>query len=438
VLKQKIVIIGAGSLQFGLGTVGSILNSEILQGSIISLHDINAKKLDIAYGVCQSAICEKNLDFTLESTTKREDALKNANFIINSIEVPPRFELLDMDYRVPQQFGNKQITGENGGPGGLFHSLRVIPPILDICEDIRNICPNALIINYSNPMSIICLAIRRKYPSLKFVGLCHEFQHFYPILNKILNTPISNLEIKAGGFNHFGIILNINYKDTGKDAYPDIRKNGPKILKSIEYGPYLDDGYDLISFILETYGYLPYTPDSHYGEYIHWAWEKADISAVRRFIRNYEAVLNKNSKRLMKHIEKGKGSKFVQPDDESAIPIIEGIICDANYEEPSVNVPNDRIITNLPSDLIVECPAIINKEGIHGIMLGEYPKGLLAFLRTQASVQELIVEAILTKSKDIALQALLANPIIETTWQAKKILEEMLELQKKYLQIELE
>jgi alpha-galactosidase len=432
------VITGAGSLQFGLGTVGSILNSEILQGSTISMHDINAETLDIAFRACQSAINERNLDFTLESTIIRQEALKNANFIINSIEVPPRFELLAMDYRVPHQFGNKQITGENGGPGALFHSLRVIPPILDICEDIKNICPNALIINYSNPMSIICLAIKRKYPSLKCVGLCHELQHFYPILNKIINTPISNLEFKAGGFNHFGVILNINYKDTGIDAYPDIRKKGPKVLKSIEQGPFLDDGYDLISFILETYGYLPYTPDSHYGEYIHWAWEKADISAVCRFHKSYEMGLTWAHNRLIQQIEKGFGSRFVYPDDERAIPIIEGIISDADYEEPSVNIPNDDIITNLPRNLIVECPAIINKEGIHGITLGEYPIGLLAFLRTQGSVQELIVEAILKRSKNLALQALLANPIVETTWQAKKILEEMLELQKKYLQIELE
>jgi alpha-galactosidase len=343
-----------------------------------------------------------------------------------------------MDYRVPQQYGNKQITGENGGPGALFHSLRVVPPILDICGDVQKICPNALFINYSNPMSIICLAIKTKYPSLKFVGLCHEYQHFYSILEKILDTTISNLDIKAGGFNHFGIILDIKYRDTGRDAYPDIRKNGPKILKSIEQGPQLDDGYDLISFILETYGYIPYTTDSHYGEYIHWAWEKADISATRRFLKRYESLLELNFKRLSKQIKNGKELKPLLPTEESAIPIIEGIISDANYEEPSVNIPNDGIITNLPSNFIVECPAIINKDGIHGITLGEFPKGLLAFLRMQASFQELVVEAILTQSKNIALQALLANPIIETTWQANKILEEMLKLQKKYIQIELE
>ena len=136
---QKIVLIGAGSLQFGLGSVGSILACEILDGSTIFLHDINAKSLNLTYNACKDAIEEKNLNFTLEASTDRKEALKNATFIINSIEVPPRFDLVKLDYTVPLQFGNRQLTGENGGPGGLFHSLRIIPPILDICEDINKV-----------------------------------------------------------------------------------------------------------------------------------------------------------------------------------------------------------------------------------------------------------------------------------------------------------
>jgi len=435
--NEKITLIGSGSLQFGIGSVGSILDSKILEGATICLHDINEEALKLTYAACESAINKRNLDFTLESTIEREEALRNTTFIINSIEITPRFKLLDMDYRVPQEFGNKQVMGENGGPGGLFHSLRIIPPILDICEDIQKICPSALIINYSNPMSRICLAIKRKYPSLRFVGLCHEFQDFEPILTKILGKPSSSLKIKAGGLNHFGVILDIKYKNTDKDAYPDIRKNGPAILRSIEKGPYLDSGYDLIAFILETYGFLPYTTDGHYGEYMQWAWELVDIPATRKFIRDYEYSLISQGEAFKNLIKRGKGDRIVNSDKERAIPIIEGIISDSNHEEGSVNIPNNEIITNLPEDLVVECPAVINRSGIQGIKLGEYPKGLAALLRTQASVQDLVVEAILTKSKDIALQALLADPVIETYWQAKKILEEMLKLQKNYLQIKL-
>ncbi|MFX0187851.1 MAG: hypothetical protein ACFE8A_08955 [Candidatus Hodarchaeota archaeon] len=432
--KEKIVLIGAGSLQFGLGSVGSIMVSKILEGSTICLHDINAETLNLAYQACQSAIEEKKLDFILESTINRQEALKNATFIINSIEIPPRFELLNMDLTIPQKFGNKQITGENGGPGGFFHSLRVVPPILDICLDIQKICPKALFINFSNPMSRICLAIKRKFPSLKFVGLCHEYHHNNFMITRSLGTPLSNLEIKAGGLNHFGVALTIKYKDTGKDAYPDVRRKVPKFFESLKEK--LD--VSLIKYILKKYGYLPYTTDNHFGEYIHWAWNVADIQGGRRFWEQYAEYCAAVFEKIKKFIEKGKGARLVKPDDERAIPIMEGILTDANYEEPSVNLPNDDVFTNLPRDLVVECPAIINKDGLHAEKLGDYPKGLAALLRTQASVQDLVVEAILTKSKDVALQALLADPVVDSASQAEIILEEMLHLEADYLQIELE
>ena len=120
--KEKIVLIGAASLQFGLGSVGSIINSEILHGSTVSLHDMDQTNLELVTQACKGAIEKKNVDIELESTTDRKKALKNATFIINSIEVGPRFEWFDLDYETPRKYGNKQIMGENGGPGGLFHS----------------------------------------------------------------------------------------------------------------------------------------------------------------------------------------------------------------------------------------------------------------------------------------------------------------------------
>ncbi|MBN2151941.1 MAG: alpha-glucosidase [Candidatus Lokiarchaeota archaeon] len=431
--KEKIVLIGAGSLQFGLGTVGSILASEVLRGATVCLHDINKEALDLVIKACAAAVEERKLDFALESTLDRAEALQGATFIVNSIEVTPRFKLMDMDYRVPLQFGNKQVTGENGGPGGLLHSIRVIPPILDICADVARICPDAFFINFSNPMSRICLAIKRKFPSLRFAGLCHEYEHFLPYVEKITGKPRQELDIVSGGLNHFGVILEIKDKASGEDMYPKIRKDGPGFLRSLA----AYDGLALNAFVLESFGYMPYTPDSHFGEYVQWAWERADIPAIRRFMRTYEEVLMADFKKLTRRIEKGKGASCVVPDEERAVPIIEGIVTDKNYVEPSVNVPNKGVYANLPEDLVVECPAVVNRQGVNGVAYGEYPKGLAALLRAQASVQDLVVEAILQRSKSIALQALLVDPVIETSWQAKQILDEMLELQKDYIKIQL-
>ncbi len=429
--KEKIVLTGAGSLQFGLGTVGSILASEVLKGSTIALHDINQESLDMVHQACQSAIDKKKLDFTLESTTSRSDALKNATFIINSIEVTPRFELWEMDFNISRKFGVKQINGENGGPGGLFHSLRVIPPILEICSDVKKICPNALFINFSNPMSRVCLAIKRKFPSLNFVGLCHGILAAEIHLPQLLGVPFANIEIKAGGLNHFAALLKVKYRDTGKDAYPEIRKKGPGYFQKMTAFD-----VDLVIYMLEKFGYLFYTEDSHIGEFIQWAWEIIDFKKFQNAYNLYKATTLSTGETMRKLIKRGKGSRLVRPDQERAIPIIEGILTNSNHEELSVNLPNDDIITNLPSDLVVECPAIINNDGIHAIKLGEYPKGLAGLLRNQASVQDLAVETVLTKSKEIALQALLVDPLVNSATQAEKMLDEILRLESDYIYLE--
>jgi alpha-galactosidase len=431
--KEKIVLIGAGSLQFGLGSVGSIINSEILQGSTVSLHDINITNLDLVTQACREAIEKKNFDIELESTTDRKQALKNATFIINSIEVAPRFKWFDLDYETPRKYGNKQVMGENGGPGGLFHSLRVIPPILEICDDIQKICPNAFLINFSNPMSRICLAIKRKFPALKFVGLCHEFLGFQHHYSRILETPLKDLEIIAGGLNHFGVVLSIKYVENDKDAYPELRKKAPTYLREIKgFG----NDVDLVRYILEKFGYIAYTPDSHYGEYIAWAWEKANLAGIRLFYNGYKSITLKTGDRLQKRIKRGKGAGLVKPDHERAIPIIEGIITNSGHKEASVNLPNNGVITNLPQDLVVECPAIVTKNGLEAIKLGDYPKGLAGLLRSQASVQDLVVEAILNKSKDLAFQALLLDPTIDNASYAQTMFEEMLEINKDFINIE--
>jgi alpha-galactosidase len=432
--KQKITLIGAGSLTFGMGTVGSIINSKVLEGSTICLHDIDGNNLELVRRACEAAIDRKKVDFTLEATTDRPTALKNTSFIINSIEITPRFELLNLDYTIPLQHGCKQVSGENGGPGGLFHSLRVIPPILEICADIQKICPKVFLINFSNPMTRVCLAIKRKFPALKFVGLCHEFQHFRLILSRILNTPQDNIDAKGYGLNHFGVITECHYKDTGKDAMAEIWKKGPQFLSQVD----AYDGFKFIAFFLEKYRYCPYTTDSHYGEYIHWAWEKADIFAIRRFWKIYQIDLTSTYKKLKRIIEKGKGSRLVKPDDESAIPIIEGIITNSNHVEHSVNIPNDDIITNLPRDLVVECPATVNKDGLTGIPLGEYPFELLGYIQTQLPIIDLCLESIFQKSKDLALKAILAEPLIETYGQAERIFNDLLKLEENYLSVQFE
>ena len=219
----KIVLIGAGSANFGLGTVGDIFKSKLLKGSTIVLHDINPIALKKTKTIAEGYKSKLKVNFTLEATTNRKDALKDADFCIISIEVGNRFVLWDQDWKIPLQFGVQQIYGENGGPGGLFHSLRIIPSIIDICDDIIELCPDAFIFNYSNPMQRICHAVTTKYPDLKFTGLCHEIKSMERQLPTLMETKLNNIEIKAGGLNHLSILIEAKYKDTQKNGYPMIR-----------------------------------------------------------------------------------------------------------------------------------------------------------------------------------------------------------------------
>ena len=229
-MEKRIVLVGAGSAQFGYGTIGDILQSKVLEGSQIVLHDINPDTLAVVEQNGRAFIEAHGLPFTISATTNRAEAFKGADFIIISIEVGNRFELWEQDWRIPQQYGVQQVYGENGGPGGLFHSLRIIPPILEICADVMRICPEATVFNFSNPMSRICTTVHRAFPELKFIGMCHEIGSLPNFLPRILGVPYEALEVRAGGLNHFSVVLSAKYRDSGQDAYADIRAKAPQFF----------------------------------------------------------------------------------------------------------------------------------------------------------------------------------------------------------------
>lgn len=437
---QRIVLIGAGSASFGLGALGDIVNSRLLQGSTIVLHDINAETLSRVERIGREYIRERKLPFELLATTSRQEALQGATFCIISIEVGNRFELWEQDWRVPQQYGIHQVYGENGGPGGLFHSLRIIPPILEISRDIMAWCPAAHVINYSNPMSRICLTVKRKFPELKLVGLCHEIHSLPHYLSAMLDTPLANLSIKAGGLNHFSVLLEVHYQDTGRDAYPEVRARAAAYFETLPtfaqmMAGVLDPGGQqpkarqwterrLLLEVLNRFGYLPITTDSHFGEYLQWAHEVVDHQGILDFYRWY--------KRWCLELE--PESKLDSPGlKERAIPIIEAILTDARQEELAVNIMNDGLIDNLPHDLVVEVPAIVDRHGVHGVRLGSLPKGIAGLLANQVAVHDLTAEAVLTASREVALQALLVDPVVHSVRAAEQTLDTMLDLQPQYL-----
>ena len=207
----KIVLVGAGSLQFGTGMLGDVFQSAHLTDAEFVLHDINLEAAQRTLKVAEDYISTNSLKQSISATTDLKAALQGARFVVISIEVGDRFALWDMDWKIPQQYGIQQVYGENGGPGGLFHSLRIIPPILDICQQVMDVCPDATVFNYSNPMSRICTTVHRKFPELEFVGMCHEIASLERHLAPLLGVERDEIFYRAGGLNHFSVMTDCTH-----------------------------------------------------------------------------------------------------------------------------------------------------------------------------------------------------------------------------------
>jgi alpha-galactosidase len=449
---MKIALFGAGSAQFGYGTLGDIFQSRILAGAEIALMDINGTALAGVQKTAVKYVQDHGLEYRITATTDRRKALEGADYVIISIEVGDRFQLWDMDWKIPMQYGVAQVYGENGGPGGIFHALRITPPIMDICDDAAELCPDAVIFNYSNPMTAITTAVLRKHPGLKFVGMCHEIASLKRYLPVILNTDLSNLKLRAAGLNHFSVLLEASYLDTGKDAYPDILAQAPAFF---EKEPGFSEVWDytrrtgivpdtegaserwnidttessrpwsdrtLFRAVLETYGLLPITLDSHLGEYISWARDAADHQGILDFYEFYRFALADQT-----------WGEITEDLKERVVPLIEGIETDSGYEEMAVNILNNGAIPDFPHGVAVEVPAIIDKRGVTGIRFDSYPKGFGALIRSYSGVYDLTAEAIISGSRELVLQAVLACPVVNKYRGMREMVDAMFDYQREWL-----
>ena len=437
-MNKRIVLIGAGSASFGPATLMDLNLSSIMSGSTVVLHDINKEKLEMVYEIILEDNKKLGNKFDIECTTSRADAIKNADFIICSIEKGDRFELRWQDNKIPRKSGSTEMMAENGGPGGFFHSARQIPEIVNIAKDVEKICPEAFFINYSNPMSRICLAIKRTVPNLKFVGLCHQIglltAHH---LSKMLNRDLKDIQITTGGLNHFAFIMNLKDLKSGENFMPEFN------LKCLEYFEDKWDRFHYADLTFEVYkrcGYFPYVGDNHLCEYLQIGSQYTKIQDITDWITRMEQFNKGGNTRLTKYyrrLKKGtyprKGLFMKNPSGERAIPIIEAICEDKNSYETALNISNDGIIENLPQDLVIECSGIVNKNGIKGKKLGRIPKRVAAMLRIEASIQDLCVEAILKESKDLALACIALDVNCGSFEMAEAIFDEMTRLQKDYL-----
>ncbi len=430
--QTKIVLIGAGSTIFGVNTLADLFaQREHLRGSHIALCDIGAARLARITRLAERMNAATNADFKFTSTTHYRDALPGAEFVIVSVEVD-RIKRWKIDWEMPFKYGIRHVLGENGGPGGLSHALRTIPLVLGIAQEVERLAPDAYLINFTNPLPRVCLALTR-YTQLKIIGLCHQVNKGYYIVAHILGlTPridehfpppslfhslSRRIDLQTAGLNHLTWIQEIRGRETGQDLYPAFRA---RLLN-------FDPAFEPLSRRLhKAFGLFPASGDDHIGEYFSFAHETSDLKGYA--YDKYEAsgaALDARADRAITSTDSLK--EFLDwQSAERAASIIAGIVNNWHSYEVTVNVLNNGALPGLPDWAVVEVPGVVGASGVTPLRLPALPPTIVAVLNQQIAIQDRVVEAAVHGDRHAALQALLLDPLITNFADAEKLLDEYL------------
>ncbi len=443
--RPQITIIGAASTTFGPKVLRDILNHPQVGGSRLCFVDINEERLAIYDKLARKLNRYLDRPIAIESTSDRRAVLAGSDYVIITVDTG-HYHTWQQDFTVPVKYGSRQILGELGGPGGLFHSLRQIPLHLEIARDIRELCPDAMVMVTSNPLNRICLALERHADLGQIIGLCHGVDMaLYLFLDRVMGVAGDDMEVTAAGTNHLTWILDLRRRDTGEDLLPLMKER----LSRMD-----GDEQSLSRKLLEVYGYFPGTLDSHAGEYIAYAWEFYGIKGID-FSGHLEQEANRweylrdlaNNEAEWDKFEQAYGDQsdlsaelrldpFFAPRswaDTLAFPIIASLTAHDLIRLPAVNMLNTGQINNLPPDIFVETPAVVDGSGVYPVSMGDLPQPLAAFNRRDIDQTELIVEAAVRGDRNLVLQAALLDPVAESVGQAEAMIDEMLRLNAPYL-----
>lgn len=451
--KVKFAIIGAGSVSFCPATVTDILLNEAfnsLERAEIYLMDIRNEALEVSKAYCEKLAAKFGRKVVINASTNLNEAVYGADFVITAIEVD-RYHYWSQDFHIPRRYGFRQIYGENGGPGGMFHTLRNLPPIIEIARAMESGCPDAWLLNYTNPEAKLVEGIS-KLTKIKAVGLCHGVAGGHWVVSEFLQMPMERVGVSPLGLNHFGFFTKIWDKETGEDLYPRLREQEKKAEPLANW-----DELALPRIMLRTYGVWPYLGTNHIGEYIAWSdsflasanlqyyFDPASENpwATKKpppFIYNMSGGAPEQEL-FRRHSESGEdgysesfnAEKKCRVSGEYGIPIAEAVFFDKPAEIGAVNMPNKGYASDLPEDMVIELPALADGKGIHPHKCDLLPVAVASMISTQGAIHKLVIEAYAEKSRNKLLQALLLDPTVSNYNNSVALINEMCELQKDIL-----
>ena len=429
----KIAMIGAGSLIFCKTLVMDILATEVLQDSEICLMNRTKPKLDMAESFVKRMIAENRVPARVTATLDRACALDGAGYVVIMIQVGG-LEAFKKDYEIPLKYGVDQCIGDSLGPGGVFRALRTIPVLRDIVHDMEIHCPNAIILNYANPMGANCLALGR-LTNIPYIGLCHGVQTTLDLISRYVDVPKERIEYLCAGINHMAWFLQLHDKSDGRDLYPLLRRN----IEKPEY--YVNE--KVRCEVMRHFGYFMTESTGHLSEYLPWFrssqraldlyCDQPDFGGATGAYYRYAQMLEDKYKGV--DYLALESPKICSRSVEYCSYILEALESGRPFRLNG-NIRNEGYITNLPDGACVEIPVYVDGLGLHPVKVGALPPQLAAMNQSNISVQQLTVEAALTGDPEYAMHAIAMDPLTSAVCTLKEVREmsrEMLAAQREWL-----
>lgn len=435
----KITFVGAGSAVFTRNLLADIMTYPALNGSEICLMDIDASKLALVEPLAKKMIEQEGVLMKVYATTDRRMALMNADYVIITIAVGG-LDAHMMDIQIPEKYGVGQCVGDTLGPGGVFRGLRHMNVVSEICRELEEVSPNAFILQYTNPMVMICRAIEAE-SSIQHVGLCHSVQGTSEMLASFIGAPYEELNYWVAGINHMAWFLRLEWN--GKDAYPLLRE---KMADPVIYGK------EPTRFeLMKHFGYFVTESSGHASEYFPYFRKRPDLleNLISRFTDEQHSGWF-GCGRTGGCVHPEKMENYLKWFEEQLIPdkridisrsheygarIINAMETNAPIRING-NVANHGAVSNLPYDACVEVTCLIDENGIHPCNVGALPEQLAALNRTNLNVQELAVQGFLHRDESLVRQAIKLDPLTAAVCSLDEIdamVTEMLEAEKVWL-----
>jgi len=433
-MKKTIVLLGVGSTYFTKGIVESLIRNGGEWD--LRLVDIDEKCVDIAVNLANRIVNKYNALVKVTGTTERKDVLAGADAVVSTIGVGGRVAW-EKDLTVFNKFDIYPCTGDTFGVAGVSRALRTVPVLIEIARDMEKLCPNALFVNFANPMTVNCWALN-KATKIKTIGLCYGITYFQHYLAEFIGVPFEETWAKAIGTNHFSWITDFHYD--GKDAWPLVYDKMKEKNKEISDNPYTWD-------LFQTFDAFPCVGDGHICEFIP-GFEKKGAYYGKTFgfdgghnnndyLRYWDKVFQDTTdqaygKQPLEEIEGFIEGNNVFRDEDLFIDVLTASMGGKPVER-TVNIPNQGQVSSLPLGAVLEGTTLVNGAGFHPLSYGELPAGINAILLRILGAQALTVEAALNADRKLIVQALMADLTAIRKADAEKLVDCILETHKEYL-----